>query len=266
MATVQEMMMDAAASIETAAMMSAGDTFEGNLSNKFDEDWIRIEMSAGMIYTINLSGRGDMESAVPDTFLRLYDSKGGLIKQNDDVDGAMGDLNSSFQFIPEVDGTYYISAGAYTGNPEHDTKGDDTYYGGAGSDMIYADNDDATINGWVNPAAVARPTDGVASISEDGTNPVSDDNPETNGAAGDTFVFGMGDGSDVIVDFVATDGDMLDLRAFGLSAEELTPLISVRAGNTILNLEDHGGGRITIQDVADLDVFEVTGGDDISRK
>ena len=122
MATVKEMMMDAAASIETAAMMSAGDTFEGNLSTKFDEDWIRIEMSAGMIYTINLSGRGT-DMAAPDTFLRLYDSKGGLIKQNDDIEGEEGNLNSSFQFIPEVDGTYYISAGAYTGNPEHDTKG-----------------------------------------------------------------------------------------------------------------------------------------------
>ena len=129
MATVQEMMQDAANSVETAYMMSAGDTFEGSLSDKFDEDWIRIEMSAGMLYTINLSGDNDRDadnadSGVADTFLRLYDSKGGLIKQNDDVDGAMGDLSSSFQFIPEVDGTYYISAGAYTGNPVPDNDGD----------------------------------------------------------------------------------------------------------------------------------------------
>ena len=48
--------MDAAASIETSYMMSAGDTFEGTLSSKFDEDWIRIEMTAGMLYTINLAG------------------------------------------------------------------------------------------------------------------------------------------------------------------------------------------------------------------
>ena len=115
MATVKEMaMMDAAASIETAAMMSAGDTFEGNLSSKFDEDWIKIEMTAGMLYTINLSG-AEM-GGVPDTFLKLFDSKGGLIKQNDDIKGEEGDLNSEVPFIPEVSGTYYISAGAYTGN------------------------------------------------------------------------------------------------------------------------------------------------------
>ena len=46
MATVQEMM-DAAASTETAAEMSAGDTFKGTLSSKFDEDWIKIDMTAG---------------------------------------------------------------------------------------------------------------------------------------------------------------------------------------------------------------------------
>ena len=51
-----------------------------------------------------------------DTFLKLFDSKGGFIKQNDDIKGGAGNLDSSFQFIPEVSGTYYISAGAHTGN------------------------------------------------------------------------------------------------------------------------------------------------------
>ena len=86
------------------------------------------------------------------------------------------------------------------------------------------------------------------------------DDDLTGSAGADTFVFSPGSGSDVIVDFAAAD-DRIDLSAFGLTAEELTPLISVRAGNTIINLEAHGGGRITIQDQADLDIFELTGGD-----
>ena len=116
MATVKEMMMqDAVNSVDTAYMMSAGDTFEGNLRTKFDEDWVRIEMTAGMLYTINLAGADT--DGVTDTFLKLFDSKGGFIKQNDDIDGdAMGNLDSSFQFIPDVSGVYYISAGAYTAN------------------------------------------------------------------------------------------------------------------------------------------------------
>ena len=121
MATVQEMMMDAAASVETAAMMSAGDMFEGNLDTKNDEDWIRIELTAGMLYTISLSGAEMGGSA--DTILKLLDSKGGPIDSNDDIDGVMGNLNSELEFTPEVSGVYYISASAYTGNPSQDNKG-----------------------------------------------------------------------------------------------------------------------------------------------
>ena len=122
MATVQEMMMDAAASVETAAMMSAGDTFEGTLSTKDDEDWIRIELTAGMVYTFSLSGAA--EGGSNDTVLSLHDSKGGLIDSNDDIDGPKGDLNSQIKdFIPEVSGVYYLSASAYTGNPFVDNSG-----------------------------------------------------------------------------------------------------------------------------------------------
>ena len=86
MATVKEMMMDAAASIETAAMMSAGDTFEGTLRDKFDEDWIRIEMTAGMLYTINLSGRNvDLDPTVNS------DGEGTAADDNDGVGGHLPD-------------------------------------------------------------------------------------------------------------------------------------------------------------------------------
>ena len=125
MATVQEMMMDAAASTETAAMMSAGDEFKGSLSSETDEDWIKIELTAGMLYTITLSGREDGDNGPsPDTLLQLFDSKGGFIKQNDDIDGAKGNLNSKFDFLPEVSGYYYISASSYNGNPNQDNSGD----------------------------------------------------------------------------------------------------------------------------------------------
>ena len=180
MAIKQEMMMDAAASVETAAMMSAGDTFEGNLDTKNDKDWIRIELTAGMVYTFSLSGAE--EGGSNDTFLELFSSKGGLIDDNDDIDGPKGDLNSQIKdFIPEVSGVYYISASAYTGNPFVDnsgaytltvtemepadadagddipgTDGNDKLFGtekgekisgGEGSDSIYAMAGDDTLDG-----------------------------------------------------------------------------------------------------------------------
>ena len=160
--------------------MSAGDTFEGNLDTKNDEDWIRIELTAGMLYTISLSGA---EGGSADTILKLFDSKGGLIDSNDDyydIDGKT-DLNSKLEFTPEVSGVYYISASAYTGNPFVDnsgaytltvtemepadadagddipgTDGNDKLFGtekgekisgGEGSDSIYAMAGDDTLDG-----------------------------------------------------------------------------------------------------------------------
>ena len=122
MATINEMVMqDAPDSAETAYMMSAGDKFEGELDDINDEDWIRIELTAGMVYTISLSGTG--EGGSNDTVLKLFNSKGELIDINDDIDGPKGDLNSKLEFPPEVSGVYYISASAYTGNPSQKNSG-----------------------------------------------------------------------------------------------------------------------------------------------
>ena len=110
MATVQEMMlemMDAAASTETAAEMSAGDTFKGSLSSKTDEDWIKIELTAGMLYTITLSGREDGDNVPsPDTLLHtLSIPRAGSFKQNDDIDGAKKVISTrNSTSLPEVSG------------------------------------------------------------------------------------------------------------------------------------------------------------------
>ena len=118
----ETMMLDAAASVDTAYMMSTDEPFKGTLDNKNDEDWIRIELTAGMLYTISLSGAETNGSA--DTILKLFDSKGGgPFDSNDDIDGAKGNLNSELKFTPEESGVYYISASAYTGNPSQDNSG-----------------------------------------------------------------------------------------------------------------------------------------------
>ena len=44
------------------------------------------------------------------------------------------------------------------------------------------------------------------------------------------------------------EDDRIDLSAFGIREGDLEDLISERAGNVIVNLEEYGGGRITIQD------------------
>ena len=114
--------------------------------------------------------------------------------------------------------------------------GDDMIMGGAGNDTINGGAGNDTINGGAG------------------------DDDMTGGAGVDTFVFGPGHGSDVIASIeiggtAATDdtnrtgdGDYINLTAFDIDPNDLQGLLSERAGNVVVNLEDYGGGRITIQD------------------
>ena len=103
--------------------MAVGDTFNGNLSEKFDEDWIGIELEAGKTYKINLSGRGSKGDEAEDTILKLYDAGGTLRAENDDIDTANRIYDSELEFTPTTTGTYYLSASSYSANPNRDNSG-----------------------------------------------------------------------------------------------------------------------------------------------
>ncbi len=128
MATVTEMMMqDAAASVETSYTMNVGDMFKGSTNNDAGdtEDWVAVELEGGKTYSISLTGE-----AGDDPILTLYDSKGGMIDMNDDINpagstrpGDATNLNSSLTVRVEDDGTYYISASYFRGNPNDDNSG-----------------------------------------------------------------------------------------------------------------------------------------------
>ena len=133
----------------------------------------------------------------------------------------------------------------------NDDKGNDTMYGGAGNDKLYGGGGNDTLNG--GPGNDDLQGDFYADNATTGTN-----------TGADVFVFAPGDtGSDVIADFswstnvAITDGDpttngagdKIDLSAFNIEDADLPGLLSQRGDNVILNLEDYGGGRVTIQNV-----------------
>ena len=118
-----EVSLDAAAGAGTAYAMSVGDTFNGNLDRKFDEDWVGIELERGKSYRITLSGRGDAPGKAEDTVLKLFDSGGNHLLTNDDIDSADRIFDSRLTFTALAGGAYYISAGSYTGNPGTDNSG-----------------------------------------------------------------------------------------------------------------------------------------------
>ena len=142
--------------------------------------------------------------------------------------------------------------------------GDDKLYGEAGNDTLNGGADADTLMGG-DGDDILNGDDGADTLNGGAGNDDLD-----GGAGADTFVFTPGNGDDVIViataptdaaGFITAQG-RIDLSAFNIREDDLAGLISVRAGNAVINLSDYGGGTITLQNISDLDVFEAAGGTD----
>ena len=151
--------------------------------------------------------------------------------------------------------------------------GNDTLNGGAQNDKLYgeAGNDTLGARDGVTEAGNDMLNGGAGNDTLNGGTGAdtlvggAGNDDLTGGEGTDTFVFAPGNGDDVITALTTAPTDSasfisgqgrINLSAFNLTAAELTELISTRAGNTVINLGDYGGGTITIQDIADLDVFD----------
>ena len=96
---------DAAANTGTTYTMSDGDTFAGNLSFADDWDWVAIELTQGVEYTITMTA-----GTMSDTFLSVHYPSGTTAAANDDFGGSN---DSQITFTPSFSGTYYIGASSY---------------------------------------------------------------------------------------------------------------------------------------------------------
>ena len=72
-----------------------------------DHDWIRVNLVAGQAITVTLNG-----VTLVDPYLRIHDSTGAIIHENDDINTGVN-LNSSLSFAAPTTGVYYIDVGAY---------------------------------------------------------------------------------------------------------------------------------------------------------
>jgi hypothetical protein len=83
----------------------------GTLERTGDHDWFRVQLVAGTMYVINLQGQYTGAGTLQDPYLRVYNSTGGFVAENDDVGG--GNLDSRLTFSSTTTGTYYLDAGAF---------------------------------------------------------------------------------------------------------------------------------------------------------
>ena len=220
MATFEELdTQDAPAGSDTPHRLAPGDTFEGTLGDRQDEDWVRVELIAGHTYHVRLGGI-DADGGL-DTVLTLYDVDGEQLAVNDDVNLTAGRINSRLAFTPDEDGVYFISAGAYRGSAvakttgryrltlldEADivdttragTDGDDVLIGGPGNDTLDGgDGDDWLSGGLGADTLIGGPGQDTASYRDSEsrvTVRLNDGTTEGARAGGDTFTTVRGNGT-----------------------------------------------------------------------
>ena len=89
----------------TTSSVFVGGSVSDTLEVAGDRDWIRVELSFGQKVTIFLDG-----ITLTDAYLRIRDSLGNLLGENDD---SGGNLDSRLVFTAPSTGVFYIEVGAY---------------------------------------------------------------------------------------------------------------------------------------------------------
>ncbi len=185
------------------------------------------------------------------------DAQAGDLADTTDKSYAKGDVLASIENVTGSRENDNITGDAVP-NTLKGGAGNDELSGGGQNDKLYgeAGNDDLNGDAGMDMLMGGDGNDNLdGGDGNDTLNGGAGDDDLTGGAGDDTFVFAPGNGDDVIVTFAEAD-DKIDLSAFGITADELKAAISVRAGNTVINLGDYGGGTITLQGT-DIDVLEL---------
>jgi Ca2+-binding RTX toxin-like protein len=138
----------------TTATLAAAQTRTGNIETAGDADWFRVQLTAGVTYTIDLRGSAGGAGTLADPHVYLHDSAGALVADHDDTATS---FDAQLVCRPTSTGTFFVSArehgdndtGSYSvGLRASGTTGpttrDDILTGTAGPDTIdgLAGNDD----------------------------------------------------------------------------------------------------------------------------
>ncbi len=91
----------------TTTTVTVGSTTINTLETVGDHDWFRINLTQGQAITVALNGR-----ALDDPYLRIRDSSGNIIFENDDANPGVN-LDLLLSFAASYTGVYYIDVGAW---------------------------------------------------------------------------------------------------------------------------------------------------------
>lgn len=101
----------------TTATIGLDESVQNEIETVGDRDWFRFEVDNSQFVDVSLEGTGF--DSINDTYLRVYNSDGVLLDENDDI--GSGNLSSELTFFAEADEVYYIGAAGYEGNGQNET-------------------------------------------------------------------------------------------------------------------------------------------------
>ena len=97
-----------AGDITTTATLAVGETVSDAIELRGDQDWFRVELTAGTTYQFGTAEGA--ASPLADAVIAIYDASGNLITGNDDANGS---LQASLLYTADADGVFYIAVSGY---------------------------------------------------------------------------------------------------------------------------------------------------------
>ena len=104
-------MVDIPGNSTTTRSILVGGSISDTLETTGDHDWIRIQLTAGQSISVSVDGL-----TLEDPYLRIFDSNGNLLFQNDDISSG-SNRDSLLAFTANYTGTYYIDVAAWEPEP-----------------------------------------------------------------------------------------------------------------------------------------------------
>jgi len=138
--------------------VSVNGTRTGTLETAADQDWIQVNLVAGTSYIFTLQGTSSGNGTLSDPYLRLYNSAGTQLLENDDAGPVGSTTDSRLRYTATSTGVYYLSArafqdnltGTYTVSVSNRRTAPSDFGGDGISDLLWINNSTGLVGLW-NP-------------------------------------------------------------------------------------------------------------------